>query len=146
MTKTQKAKGIIIGSYVLYLIDSLLDDKEQFNLTTIRLKQALRGKTKVSNVQKYIDMSNEAWADTIDEFKDENAKIAIFDAVERLVFDNEEVMKLVFGNHILEHAGRFSLKQSREGVSKEILMSSRKVCKALIDNMNKIIFKNKGEL
>ena len=145
-TKTQKAKAIILGSYILYMIDSLLDKSEHFNLTTIRLRQALQAKTKVSSVQRYIEMSNEAWATTIEEFKDENATIAIFDAVETLAFHNEEEMKMVFGNHILDHVGRFSLKQTRDGVSKEILMSSRRICKALKDNMGKVIFKNKEEL
>ena len=131
----------------MYLIDSLLDEKEQKNLTTIRLKQYLQAKTRSARVTKYITMSNEAWAMTIEEFKDEpTAKIVIFDAVEMLAFNNENEMELIFGPQILDHVSRFSLKQTKDGVSKDVLLSSRAICKSLKDNMSKIIFENKKEI
>ena len=146
-TTTEKAKAIILGSYILYMIDSLLDEDQQKNLTTIRLKQYLQAKTRVANVTKYIMMSNKAWDLTIQEFADEpGAKIVIFDAVETLAFHNERAMELVFGSKILDHVSRFSLRQTMDGVPRETLLCSRRICKSLKDNMSKVIFdNNKGE-
>jgi len=146
MTETQRARGIITGSFILYLIDSILDKNQQNNLTTIRLKQYLQAKTRVANVSKYILMSNKAWNLTIQEFKDEiGIKIVIFDTVEMLAFDNEEAMELTFGSKILDHVSRFSLKQDRGGIERDVLLGSRRICKSLKDNMSKVIFESKDK-
>ena len=145
-TYTQRARGIITGSFILYLIDSLLDADQQNNLTTIRLKQYLQAKTRVANATKYILMSNKAWDLTIQEFKDEvGIRIVIFDAVEMLAFDNEEAMELIFGSKILDHVSRFSLKQTKGSADRDTLLGSRRICKALKDNMSKVIFESKDK-
>ena len=143
MTETSKAKAIIAGSYILYLIDFLLDKEGRNKGTTIRLKQALKKRTTDAANREYVDWSNEAWQMTIDQFKDKNMRLAIFDAVEMIGFLEEEAMKDMFGNNILDLISRFSYKHTYSGVSKEVLAESREVTKALIDNMIKVIFDNK---
>lgn len=145
MTYTEEAKAIITGSYILYLIDSLLDKSEHSNGTTIQLKQKLLAKTKKANVKKLIDMSNVAWFDTIEEFKDRKMHLVIFDAVESLAFSESKVMEMMFGKDILDVVSRFAMKQSRDGVDNDILLESREITQALKKYMSKVIFNNKDK-
>lgn len=146
MTETMKAQAIITASYILYLIDALLDKSQRTKLSTIRLKQALQKKTRDAQNKDYVKLSDKAWEMTIEQFKDRQPpiRIAIFDVVEMLTFEVEKPMVEMFGNHILELSSKFALKQTYDGVDKEILLESREVTKALIDNMRKVIYDNLG--
>jgi len=143
MTKSQEAKAIILGSFVMYLINALLDKQEQFNGTTVRLKQILVAKTRVANYEHYIVMSNTAWSNVIEQFKDENYHILIHDAVESLVFDNDNIMVAMFGKNIIPYASAFSIKQTRDGSDKQILKESRIITDALKKSVEKVVFDNK---
>ena len=143
MTKTEEAKAIITSSYILYLIDALLDNREKFKGSTIALKQKLLGKTKQAQFKPYVMMSNEAWQSVVNEFKDDNMHIVIFDAVEFLAFNEEESMTKMFGNDIITIASRFALKQTMDGVEPSLLKESRIITKALTASLRKVIFNNK---
>jgi hypothetical protein len=146
MTKQQEAKSIIIASFMLYLIDSVLDPKDKTNATTIRLKQLLRTKTSIAQNKAYVEMSNQAWADTIEDLKDGNYRIAIFDAIEYLAFDNEEILTKMFGPNIITYASAFALKQTKGGIDKEILEESRIVTQRLKKNTERILYLNRDKL
>jgi len=146
MTKTETAKAIILGSFILYLVDALLDRSEQQNGTTIRLKQAIRAKTRDASYLPFISMSNKAWFDVVEEFKDKNMHLVIFDAVEFLAFDNEVVMTKMFSKKFLNLVSAFSLKQTRDGVDNELLKESRVITTALKKSLEKVVFQNKGIL
>jgi len=146
MTIAQEAKSIILGSYILYLIDSLLDKNERSNATTIRLKQLLFSKTHKAQNAKYVKLSNKAWSMVIEQFKDKHMRLVIFDMVERLAFDNEKVMTDMFGVNLIPYVGQFSLKQTRDGVDNAILKESRIVSDALKKACEKVIFDNKDNL
>ena len=146
MTKTTQAKAIIIGSYCMYLISALLDKSEQNNLTTIRLKQTLIAKTRVKDYLPYVEMSNLAWQKVIEQFKDDNMHIVIFDAVESLVFDNTDIMVKMYGKNIIPYTSAFSMKQASSNMDTKLLKESRIITDALKKSVEKIVFENKKDL
>ncbi len=146
MTKVEEAKAIIVGSFVLYLIDALLDKSEQNHLSTIRLRQCIRAKTSRTENHAYVKMSNDAWIATVAKYEENSMHIAIFDAVETLVFDHEKIMTDMFGSNIMMYTNGFTQKQTRDGVPREILLQSREVSKALKKSLEKVVFDKKGEL
>jgi len=146
MTKTQKATAIITGSYIMYLIDSLLDKSEHFHLTTIRLKQSISAQTRKAQNRNFVILSNKAWSSVVDVYKDKNMHIAIFDAVESLAFDQLDLMTEMFGSNFINYVNGFTQKQTRDGVSREILLQSREVTSALKKAVQKVCFDNKEVL
>ena len=146
MTPTEEAKAIITASFILYLIDSLLDDKERFRGTTIRLKQLLLSKTRQAQHYKYVEMSNKVWTNVVEQYKENKYHVVIFDAVESLAFAEEEIMVKMFGEHFLTVVGNFTLKITYDGVDKELLRESREICKALKKSLSKVTFDNKEDL
>jgi len=146
MTKTQEAKAIITASYILYMIDALLDPSEKVKGSTIALKQKLHSQTRKAQNFAYVEMSSTAWSSVVEQYKDKNMRIAIFDAVETLAFAEEESLTLMFGPTLIEILCRFTLKQTYDGISKEILAESRIVSHALKDALRKVVFDNKERL
>ena len=146
MTKTQEATAIITGSYILYLIDALLDKTERNNLTTIRLRQVLFAQTSKAQNKDYVIMSNLAWGEVVKKYADANMHIAIFDAVESLAFAQEKSMTEMFGVNFIPYSTAFAYKQTRDGVTKEILKESREVTEALKKAVQKVVFDNKEKL
>jgi hypothetical protein len=146
MTKTKEAQAIIYGSFILYAIDSLLSKSERVNGTTIRLKQMLFAKTKKADNLEYVKMSNEAWSMVVDKYKDKSYRIAIFDFVESIGFEAEEIMTEMFGKNFIENISAFSLKHTYDGTSSDILKETREISKELIDATRKIIYENKDRL
>ena len=146
MTKTETAKAIILGSFILYIVDALLDKSEQSKATTIRLKQAIRAKTRDSCYLPFVSMSNKAWFNVVEEFKDKKIHLVIFDAVEFLAFDNDVIVTKMFGKNFLTIVSAFSLKQTRDGVDNELLKESRVITTALKKSLEKVVFENKGIL
>lgn len=146
MTKSQEAIAIITGSYILYLINGLLDKSEQTHLTTIRLKQRLMAQTRKVKNRAYVEMSNVAWQSVIDKFKDRHMRLAIFDAVESLAFDQMDLMIEMYGSNIIDYVASFALKQTRDGVDRDILKESREITDALKKAVQKVVFDNKEKL
>ena len=146
MTKSEVAQTIVFGSFILYAIDSLLDKAQRNNVTTIRLKQCLFAKTSRAEHYHYVEMSNDAWSNVIEKFSDNNYRIAIFQFVETLGFEVEELMTKMYGNNFIQYVSSFSLKNTKDGTTKEILKETREVSKSLIQETRKIIFDKKEEL
>ncbi len=146
MTKSEEARAIITGSFILYIIDALLDKSEQFHGTTILLKQLIRAKTKKAQNKAYVIMSNEAWVTVVDKYKDDNYRIAIFDAVESLGLKDEKIMEEMFGPRMISAIANFSYKQTRDGVDKQILKESRTITDELKKATQKVVFDNKEKL
>jgi len=146
MTKSEEARAIITGSFILYLADALLGPTEKFHGTTILLNQLLRAKTKKAQNREYVIMSNQAWQTVVDKYKDDNYRLAIFDAVESLGFNDEKIMEEMFGPRIISAIANFALKQTRDGVDNEILKESRIITDELKKATQKVIFDNKDKL
>jgi len=146
MTKSEEARAIITGSFILYLADGLLGKSEKFHGTTILLNQLLRAKTKQAQNKEYVIMSNQAWAAVVEKHKDDNYRMAIFDAVEALGFNDEKIMEEMFGPRIIQAIANFALKQTRDGVDNEILKESRIITNELKAATQKVIFDNKDKL
>lgn len=140
MTDSQTARAVITGSYILFMINVLLEPSQRSKGSVINLKQRLFTKTRNASYVGYVILSNKAWDDTIDVFKDTGDSIVIFDAVETLVFNEEDAMKAMFGEDILDIVGRFSMKQSRNGVTKELLAQSRRISDQLTKSMKKVVY------
>ena len=146
MTKSEQAQAIIVGSFILYMIDSLLDRPQHSKGSVIRLKQMLRAKTSQAQNRDYVVISNEAWASVVEKYKDKNYRLVIFDAVESLGFDNQEIMTKMFGSKFLDAVGYFSLKQTFDGVEKAVLKESREITAALKKAVQKSVYDNKEKL
>ena len=146
MNKSETAKSILLGSFLVYAIDSLLDKSQRFNGTTINLKQMLLAKTRKAQHTAYVEMSNKAWYSVVDKYKDENYRIYLFDLVEYLGFEEERIMTEMYGDKFIEYISAFSLKHTFDGTDSNILKESRVVSQALIDATRKVVFDSKGEL
>ena len=141
VTDTQKAQAIIISSYMLYLIDALLDKKARSFGSTINLKQKLFSQTRNAQNLDYVKLSNEAWMMTVDKYKDENYRIMIGNAIERFYFDNEECLSLVYGKHLVDLVWRFTCKQlDDKNIESDIIKETNIVTKDLTESMRKVIF------
>jgi len=140
MTPSLEAQAIIYGSYILYMIDALLDPRDKVKASTIRLKQAILAETRKSKYFKYVKLSNTAWSNIVARLKDDNYHIAIFDAVEQLALDNTKTMTAVYGPSILNLAANFALKQTPDKISSDILKESRFVTDTLIKETQKVVY------
>jgi len=146
MTKSDEARAIITGSFILYMVDALLDKSEKFHGTTILLCQLLRAKTRKAQNKEYVILSNKAWATVVDKYKDDNYRIAIFDAVESLGFNDIKIMEEMFGPNIIPAISSFAYKQTRDGVEKQIIKESRTITDELKKATQKVVFDNKEKL
>jgi len=146
MTKNNEAQAIIYGSFILYAIDALLNKSQRNNLTTIRLRQYLFAQTSKAKNREYVQMSNKAWSDVVETFSENNYRIAIFQFVESIGFEVEDLMTEMYGNNFIQYISSFALKQTMDGTSKEILKETREVSKALVDATRKVVFDSKGKI
>lgn len=141
MTETQKAQGIIISSYILYMIDGLMDQRGKTFGSTINLKQKLHTQTRKAQNLDYVKLSNKAWQMTVDKYKDKNYRIMIAQAVESFYFNNETVLELMYGKELVNLVWRFTCKQFKDVTyEKEIIPETNIVVKDLTESMRKVIF------
>ena len=141
VTDTQKAQAIIISSYMLYLIDGLMDKKGKSFGSTINLKQKLFSQTRNAQNLDYVKLSNEAWMMTVDKYKNENYRIMIGHAIERFYFDNERVLELMYGRGLVDLVWRFTCKQlGDDKIDHQIIKETNIVMKDLTESMRKVIF------
>jgi len=145
-TKTMIAKGVITSSYILYLIDYLLDKSDRMNGSTIRLKQMLFGRTKVPDAKIYIDMSNTAWQSVVKEYEDANMRLVLAHAVEQLFFKEEEAMVAMYGQSINDIVCRFVDKHMRNDIDSALIRETNLICMSLNKALKKAVFDNKREL
>jgi len=89
---------------------------------------------------KYVQLSNESWANVVQKFKDDNMRIAIFQAVETLWFNNLDLMVEVLGQHSTDIVLRFVNKQSKDGTTSDIIKETNTVVDCLTEQANKVIF------
>jgi len=146
LTKSEEARAIITGSFIIYMADALLGPTEKFHGTTILLMQLIRAKLRNKRYLAYVKMSDDAWVSVVEKYKDKNYRLAIFDAVESLGFNDEKIMKEMFGPRIIDVIARFALKQTRDGVDSKILKESRLITNELKAATQKVIFDNKDKL
>jgi len=141
MTKAHEAQAIIYGSFVLYFIDALLSTSEKVKGSTIRLKQALMKHTRKREYLPYVVLSNDVWDAVLQKYKNKNMHVAIFDAVESLIFANEKIMQEMYGEQILQYSANFSLKQTPDkSIDKQILKESREIVKALKEETQRVVY------
>jgi hypothetical protein len=141
MTETQKAQAIIVSSYILYMVDGLMDQRGKSFGSTINLKQKLHTQTRKAQNLDYIKLSNQAWQMTVDKYKDKNYRIMIAHAVEGFYFNNQEVLDLMYGQELVNLVWRFTCKQF-EGAEyeKEVIPETNIITKDLTESMRKVIF------
>jgi hypothetical protein len=140
MTKSEKARAIITGSYILFLIDGLLDNANKTKGSTIMLKQRLLSKTRKVQNLKYIELSNEAWNLLLKKFEGSKVSLIIFDAVETLAFNEEKIMKKMYGDDIFNLLWRFITKQTPDDVDLKVLAESREITNELTKIMKKLVY------
>jgi hypothetical protein len=141
MTNREEAKAVITASYILYMINVLLDPADKMNVSTIRLNSLLQSKTRVAKFNDYVILSNSAWAIAVDKFKEDNLHVVIFQAVETLWFNNIDVMVKMFGQHSTDVVLRFVTKQHSNGnVDNKYIAETNLVIDELTKQSDKVIF------
>jgi hypothetical protein len=141
MDKVSEARAIITASYILFLIDGLLDASEKNKGSVIALKQALLSKTTTAKSKCYVEISNEGWASMVKYYSKENKRLYIWDAVENLAYSEYENMTKVFGKNIFNLINSFVAKQTPVEYDKKVLAESREVTDRLTFYMKKLIRK-----
>ena len=140
MTKHNQISACIVGSFIQYMINSLLPTQEKYKGSVLALNQKLMAKTRKPEMTPYVILSNQAWSNTINAFEDEKIRLIVFDAIEYLSYDNEKVMKLMYGDDIITYVDRAVMKLSYSGTNKELFKESRKVTDELTKQMRKSVF------
>jgi len=102
MTKSTEARAIITGSFILYLVGTMLDNQKRTFKEAKRLRKILLEQTSKAQYLPYVILSNKAWADTVSNFQEENHTLVIFDAVEFLSFGEEKAMTELFGDDFMD--------------------------------------------
>jgi hypothetical protein len=141
----QKSKSVILGSFILYILDNLIETKDKSKGSVIRLKQKLNAKIRHRDNTPLVSLSNDVWSDTIAVYKDNNYRLHISDAIEFLVYEDSSFAK-VFGEEILDLTFKAVIKITESNTPKEVIQESREICKTLIDLTRKYSFEycNKG--
>jgi hypothetical protein len=140
VTETNKIKVVLTSAYILYLANGLLDKQEKTNLSTIRLTNMLfKQNSKKENIE-FVELSNVAWANVVQKFKNDNMRLAIFQAVETLWFNNLDPMVETYGQHSTDVVLRFVDKQAKNGASSDIIKETNIVVDCLTEEANKVIF------
>ena len=145
-SKSEKAQAIIYGSFILYAINALLDKSEQTNMTTIRLKQMLFAKTRMASNKAFVVISNEAWSSVVDKYKDKNYRLAIFQFVESIGFEVEDIMTEMYGVNFSNYISAFAMKQTYDGIGTDILKETRELSTELVKATRKAVYDNKKDL
>jgi len=148
ITCSKDVKAKIYGSFILFMIDNLLDDNDKKKGVVIKFRQQLAKVVIPKNQfvivrdsknvdQKRIDianLSNKIWSKTIAAYKDsEKAEIVLGDFIEMLVLDEQKDFETVFGSEIIDLSFKVSLKISPENVDPKRIKMSREITKTLID-------------
>jgi hypothetical protein len=140
MTKSEYARGVITGSFVLYFIDYLLDRSEKSKGSVIMLKQRILSKNKkVKNIP-IIKTADKAWNELVEHFKDRKMHVYIWDAVERMVENEEEAFIKVYGKDSIALVNSFVMKTTPDDYDKQALKESREVTDTLKDILKKVVF------
>ena len=140
LSKAHIAKSVITGSYILYLIDGLLTTSDKNLGSTIRLKQSINAKVKGKQYNDYVALSNNAWATVVDMYKDDNLRLAIFQAVETLYYNKFDIMQDFFGESTSATIDRFVMKQTKDGADSSIIKETNMICDSLTKAMDKEIY------
>ena len=140
MNSKREAAAVIIGSYVTFMIDTMLDKGDRTNGSTVKLLQHIKKHISDKKYLPYREWSNDAWFRMVDQLKDKNLKMTVAQAVENLVFDREDVMTEFYGSQILDLAGNFSVKHTIDNLQKDIVMDTNLITKTLLNEMSKVIY------
>jgi hypothetical protein len=140
LSRTHTAQAVITGSYILYLIDGLLTTSDKKLGSTIRLKQSINAKVKGKQYNDYVALSNNAWATVVDMYKDDNLRLAIFQAVETLYYNKFDIMQDFFGESTSATIDRFVMKQTKDGADSSIIKETNMICDSLTKAMDKEIY------
>jgi len=140
MTCSETAKVIVYSSFMLYMLDNLLDAQEKAKGSTIRLKQVLRAKTVSEDHLEVAELSNKVWSQTIEKHKEENRKLLLGDFFDMVLLEEEKAFTKMYGDDIVQLIYRFALNMTEEGTPKEIVEDSRIVTKTLINLTRKHVF------
>ena len=139
MTKNKEAITVILGSHILYLIDSLLDDKNKKKASTIRLKQMIFKAIADKKYTEYSELSNKSWTLTVKEFEDKNMRMAVAQAVESLAFYAEDDMKAMYGNEFITVVDRF-VQKNNGTLDRYVIKETNTISKSLISSARKVVF------
>jgi hypothetical protein len=143
MTKSAEARAIITGSFVLYLIDSLVDgNKAQTHKDVKKVRKALLAQASKPQFLPYVKLSNQAWQKVVDQYKDKNYRVIIFDAVEHLVLGEEQAMEEMFGDGFVDDAMMFCMAFSDQDIPNDGLGESREICKELTKILKQLVFEH----
>ena len=147
MTKSSIARSIITGSFILFLVNSLVEGNRSQTIKEVKaLRKMLLEQTSKAQYLEYVKMSNLAWQETVDMFKEQNYRMVIFDAVEFLSFGEEEAMTEMFGEDFMEVSGEFSFRFSDDNIPNDGLAESREICKILTKTLKRIVFDQVKEI
>ena len=141
MTENQRMQSILYSSYLMYLLDAHLEDKNRQKGSVIKLKQKLLKYLREEKNKDLVQLSNDIWFELINEYKDKNYHIVVFDAIESLVFEAEEYLTKAYGGSFLQQAANVVYKiTGNDEVPKEYLKESREIMDRLIELTRKRVY------
>jgi len=111
MQNTQKT-AIIISSFIVMFIDLFLKKEHKSRGSTINLRQKILSKIKNEEYNHLQPLENKIWQNIVDKYKDKEATIVVFDAVEFLAYETEQEMKTIYNQDFFNLIDRFVLKES----------------------------------
>ena len=130
MTQSQKT-AIIISSFIVMFIDLFLKKEHKFRASTINLRQKILLKIKNEEYNHLQPLGNKIWQNIVDKYKDKEAAIVVFDAVEFLAYETEQEMKTIYNQDFFNFIDRFVLKESFT-TQKQYLQDTRKFVEDII--------------
>ena len=136
MTDKARYKGIIIGSFILFLLS--LDDSVKTKAHIKRLRKPLLDINKKEANLDLIDIADTAWTNVL--HKSDNPKISLSITIESLAFSFSEEMEYMFGSDILEIVSDYAEKEAVGNVN-DYAKDSYKVADKLRDELRDLMFK-----
>jgi len=136
----REAKAVIYSSFVIFSIDTLLTREDRTKGSVIKLRQNIAKELMQKRFEPLISLSNKIWIELFETFSNKNMKIVVSDFIEFIVLENSDIFTEFYSKNFVDNAWNASFKVSQEGVSKEILASSREVTNELFKIAGKKIY------
>lgn len=140
MTNSEQARAIITSSYLLNLINYMLESKKSKKLSVIRFVQLLKSKTSQAQFLPYVAISDKAWRNTVNKYAEKRYSLEIEDALEFLALNEKEALVKMYGNNFETLLYRMLAKLEFDHPPKEIIAQSREIVNELTAQTKKIVY------
>ena len=129
--KNEHKVATVIGSYIVFILNSMIPINDKSHASTIRLKQALLGKLRKVEVLDLIPIADQTWLKVAE--GNSGTSVLPSTVIETLFFNHYDEMLAMYGNHIGDLVTRYVSKHQNNLHTKDSYNIADALSKAVIE-------------